>query len=333
MEDWKLFTNENQSQAKSIDWEEDFPDPPSWRSFDIQAEERKRRFIAPQNAIEVVNAALYLRRPLLVTGRPGTGKSSLAYAVAHELGLGEVLKWPITTRTTLEEGLYRYDAIARLRESQRKKRKEEEEIPEDIGKFIQLGPLGTALIPSSPPNKPRILLIDEIDKSDIDLPNNLLNVFEDGEFDIPELIRIKEQTQRGVTVETYYRKQENDRTYTVPQGQVKASTFPFVIMTSNGEREFPPAFLRRCLRLEMPNPDETALKDIVQQHLGAETKQHQEKMNELIKQFLTYRDTQERNLATDQLLNAIYLLTQKNTPTEPEKKVLLDRLFQSLGDI
>ncbi len=330
MEDWKLFTNDNQYQAKSINWEEDFPPPPSWRSFNVQVEERKRRFIAPPNAIETVNAALYLRRPLLVTGRPGTGKSSLAYAVAHELGLGEVLKWPITTRTTLKEGLYRYDAIARLRESQRNK---DDEAPEDIGKFIQLGPLGTALIPSSPPKKPRILLIDEIDKSDIDLPNDLLNVFEDGEFDIPELIRIKNQTQDGVTVETYYRKQKEDRTYTVRQGQVKASTFPFVIMTSNGEREFPPAFLRRCLRLEMPNPDEKALKEIVQQHLAAETKEHQEKMKELIGEFLKYRETQEHNLATDQLLNAIYLLTQKPAPTESEKKVLLERLFQSLGEI
>lgn len=330
MEAWKLFTNENQSKAKSINWEKDFPDPPSWRSFDVQAEERKRRFIAPKNAIEVVNAALYLRRPLLVTGRPGTGKSSLAYAVAHELGLGEVLKWPITTRTTLEEGLYRYDAIARLRESQRNKN---EQVPEDIGQFIQLGPLGTALIPSSPPKKPRILLIDEIDKSDIDLPNNLLNVFEEGEFDIPELIRIKEQTQDGVKVKTYYRKQKADRTYTVRQGQVKASTFPFVIMTSNGEREFPPAFLRRCLRLEMPNPDEKALKDIVQQHLGDETSENKDMRKKLIGEFLKYRDTQERNLATDQLLNAIYLLTQERSPTESEKEVLLNRLFQSLGDI
>ncbi|MEM9273234.1 MAG: MoxR family ATPase [Cyanobacteria bacterium P01_F01_bin.143] len=330
MDDWKLFTNENQSQAKSINWEEDFPDPPSWRSFNTQAEERKRRFIAPANAIEVVNAALYLRRPLLITGRPGTGKTSLAYAVAHELGLGEVLKWPITTRTTLEDGLYRYDAIARLRESQRDKK---DEAPEDIGKFIQLGPLGTALIPSSPSKKPRILLIDEIDKSDIDLPNNLLNVFEDGEFDIPELIRIKEQTQDGVEVETYYRKQEEDRTYTVRQGQVKASTFPFVIMTSNGEREFPPAFLRRCLRLEMPNPDEEALKDIVKQHLGDETSENQEIRKKLIEEFLKYRDTQERNLATDQLLNAIYLLTQERNPTESEKEILLERIFQSLGDI
>ena len=327
--DWKFFTNTNTSQAKSINWE-DFPDPPSWRSFNIKAEERKRRFIAPPNAIEVVNAALYLRRPLLVTGKPGTGKSSLAYAVAFELGLGEVLKWSITTRTTLQDGLYRYDAIARLRESQRNP---DDKSPEDIGKFIQLGPLGTALIPSATPKKPRILLVDEIDKSDIDLPNDLLNIFEDGEFDIPELVRIKEQTPKGVKVATYYRQPGEKRDYTVEQGQVKAKTFPFVIMTSNGEREFPPAFLRRCLRLEMPNPDESALKKIVQQHLGDETPEHRQMIDELIREFLDYQNTEECNLATDQLLNAIYLLTQKPAPTETDKQVLLDRLFQSLGDI
>ncbi len=343
---WKLFTNENQSEPKSINWENDLPDPPSWRSFYVQAEERKRRFIAPPHAIEVVNAALYLRRPLLVTGKPGTGKSSLAYAIAYELGLGEVLKWPITTKTTLEEGLYRYDAIARLRASQESKESKESQTPEDIGKFIQLGPLGTALIPSSPAKKPRILLIDEIDKSDIDLPNNLLNVFEDGEFDIPELIRIKDETQQGVTVQTYYRRQEEARSYTVKQGQVKASTFPFVIMTSNGEREFPPAFLRRCLRLDIPNPDEKALKQIVTQHLKSEAQEHQDKMNELVEEFLTYQKTKERNLATDQLLNAVYLLTQKSYLStqksasedqkerlKKEEEVLLERLFQSLGDV
>ena len=326
--DWKFFTNSN-SQADSINWE-DFPDPPSWRSFGVRAEERKSRFVAPPHAVEVINAALYLRRPLLVTGKPGTGKSSLAYAVARELGLGEVLKWSITTKTTLEEGLYRYDAIARLRESQRNK---DDDTPEDIGKFIQLGPLGTALIPSETAKKPRILLVDEIDKSDIDLPNDLLNVFEDGEFDIPELVRIKEKTADGVKVATYYCNEGEKRDYTVKKGQVKAETFPFVVMTSNGEREFPPAFLRRCLRLEMPNPNEEALKQIVQQHFGEESAEQRQAIDELIREFLNYQNTEERNLATDQLLNAIYLLTRKPAPTELDKKVLLDRLFQSLGDI
>ncbi len=201
----------------------------------------------------MVNAALYLRRPLLITGRPGTGKSSLAYAIAYELGLGEVLKWPINTRSTLQEGLYRYDAIARLRESERQKPQPDpnnsadqspEKDKEDIGKFLQMGPLGTALIPRKKVEerkKPRILLIDEIDKSDIDLPNDLLNVFEEGEFDIPELVRIKAQTDT-VKVATFYRQAGEQRTYQVKDGKVPAETFPFVIMTSNGGTGISPRF-------------------------------------------------------------------------------------------
>ncbi|MFN5514335.1 MAG: AAA family ATPase [Cyanobacteriota bacterium] len=358
-DDWQLFTNTNQART-DIDWEHDLPEPPSWRRFDQKTEERKRRFVAPPGTREVVNAALYLRRPLLITGKPGTGKSSLAYAIAYELGLGEVLKWPINTRSTLQEGLYRYDAIARLRESERQKpvggksqggdmeereegeereEREEREEKEDIGKFLQLGPLGTALIPrenEAERKKPRILLIDEIDKSDIDLPNDLLNVFEEGEFDIPELVRIKAQTDT-VHVATFYRQEGEQRTYPVKDGKVQATTFPFVVMTSNGEREFPPAFLRRCLRLEMPNPNQEDLEKIVRQHLVDESQEFTEAMQALVTEFWQYQQRRERNLATDQLLNAIYLLVEQALPTDKtedaqkKRKNLLDKLFESLG--
>ena len=126
----------------------------------------------------MVNTALFLRRPLLITGKPGSGKSTLAHSVAYELNLGPVLRWPITTRSTLQDGLYRYDAIARLHEASLRGGTPK------IGPFVQLGPLGTAMVPT---RWPRVLLIDEIDKSDIDLPNDLLNIFEEGEFEIPEL--------------------------------------------------------------------------------------------------------------------------------------------------
>lgn len=181
------------------------PDPPPWRDFDggpvadgpgaagTPDENVARRLGAHRQAaelhrpepeeLEAINAALYLRRPLLVTGYPGTGKSTLAHAVAHELKLGRVLRWPVVSRTVLQEGLYRYDAIARLQDVQiAASGGAAEGAAPGIGKYIRLGPLGTALLPTA---RPRVLLIDELDKSDIDLPNDLLNVLEEGSSPSP----------------------------------------------------------------------------------------------------------------------------------------------------
>src|SRR5205823_6354697 len=125
--------------------------------------ERAQAYRADDKVVNMVNAALYLRRPLLVTGRPGTGKSTLAYSIAFELKLGPVLYWPITSRSTLTESLYQYDALGRLQEAslqQSASRSGDFQSP-DIGRFIRLGPLGTALLPRA---RPRVLLIDELDK-------------------------------------------------------------------------------------------------------------------------------------------------------------------------
>ena len=321
MTDWKIFQGNNQVNQKWIDEGSKLPKPPSWRDFNNSNSGPKKRrgetFQARSEEIDLVNAALYLRRPLLVTGKPGTGKTSLAYAVAYELDLEEVLHWPITTRTTLKDGLYNYDAIGRLQDA-KDKDKDKDNLAE-IGKYINLSSLGTALLPS---DKPRVLLIDEIDKSDIDLPNDLLHIFEEGEFEIPELRRIADKLDR-VEVQTAYK----DQKATIEKGRIRCTSFPFVILTSNGERDFPPPFLRRCIRLNIQEPDKTELERIVKAHLQLDD-ELSEKADNLIEQFLKKRQNGE--LATDQLLNAVYLVTRENSPTGTTKDDLIEKILKYL---
>ncbi|MFI6460311.1 AAA family ATPase [Streptomyces sp. NPDC050538] len=255
---------------------------------------------------DLVNAALILRRPLLVTGRPGTGKSTLAYRISRELRLGRVLRWPITSHTTLRSGLYRYDAVGRIHAAATYDAPASDDAPRpmadapvsNIGSFLELGPLGTALLPYA---LPRVLLIDEFDKSDMDLPNDLLDVFEAGEFTVPELARMRSH-QPVVEV----RSDDTDRTVLIENGRVRCREFPLVVITSNGERDFPPAFLRRCLHLHMEEPEPKRLADIVAAHLGPQDKDP--RVAELIRTFAEH-SAQEQGLATDQLLNSIWLAT------------------------
>lgn len=321
------------------------PDPPPWRDFDggpvgeedgLPAPEAgeadgniARRLGAHRQAaelhrpepeeLEAINAALYLRRPLLVTGFPGTGKSTLAHAVAHELKLGRVLRWPVVSRTVLQDGLYRYDALARLQDVQLAASggagggAGAPGGPPGIGKYIRLGPLGTALLPTG---RPRVLLVDELDKSDIDLPNDLLNVLEEGEFALPELERVAD-TEPEVQVLT-----DDGAKVTVRDGRVRCRAFPFIILTSNGERDFPAALLRRCIQLKLGQPGEKRLATMVRAHLGEEAARLGA---DLIREFLSR--SQSELVAADQLLNAIYL-THYAAP--PSREDLADLLIQRL---
>lgn len=312
--DWWIYRGTGRPMY-DIDLTEILPPPPPWRDFggslpepDVQPPEddgeAERRLgsefhlteehVDPHE-LDMVNASLYLRRPLLLTGRPGVGKSALAWRIARELRLGRVLRWPITTHTTLNSGLYSYDAIARVQAAATSQSENTEEPP--IGDFIRLGPLGTAFLPRK---LPRVLLIDELDKSEADLPNNLLSVLEDGEFLIDELARIRHSSSE-VKVHTA----DPNETAAVVDGRVRCYAFPIVIMTSNGEREFPPAFLRRALQLEIKDPNVEQLAAMVANHLLDQEGEHRDR---LVREFVE-RSRAENGLPADRLLDAVFLAT------------------------
>jgi MoxR-like ATPase len=327
-----------------------FPDPPEWRRFTTPAVRTPEGMEAPvpeesdetirrlgrfptsipyakrRHELDLINAAIYLRRPMLITGKAGTGKSTLARSIAVELGLGKVLHWPITSRSSLDYGLYRYDAIGRLQElslvqaaARRAGTPEPEPTVPDIGRFLRLGPLGSALLPR---HRPRVLLIDEIDKSDIDLPNDLLTVFEDGFFEIPELVRMRS------TAPVFVMEADSDVTVGITGGVVRCNEFPIIVMTSNGERDFPPAFLRRCIRIRLKAPDDDRVAEIVGAHLGpAGIAAGQQVMADFVRRVALGED-----LAADQLMNAIHMITTGERGPDEDISTLIEELIRPLNE-
>jgi MoxR-like ATPase len=247
-------------------------EPPPWRKLADakmverstapafnEAEQRRGETYACSGAEEIlrVNIALALRRPLLVSGRPGIGKSTLAYHLAWTLGLGPPLRWEVNSQTTLKDGLYSYDAVDHLQATQTR---DGTKGKATLDEFIKLGPLGTSLLPTK---LPRVLLIDELDKATFDLPNDLLHVFEEGAFTIPELIR----HDKDGRVYPFDARGSDDRV-AIPNGRVQALHHPVVVITDNGERVFPDAFRRRCVPLSLKTPDDAVLLAIVGNLLG-----------------------------------------------------------------
>lgn len=309
------------------------PPVPPWRQPGRAREEILARTFRPNDAlVDAVNTALYLRRPLLLTGKPGTGKSALAHAVASQLCLGTVIEWAINSRSTLQEGLYQYDALARLQYIQQASSRPEPDRRQDetgeLGMFLTLGPLGTALASAQ---APRALLVDEIDKSDVDLPNDLLNVLDTGHFVIPELKRVGDRYPE-VTISA----RDNER-IVVRRGEITFAEYPFVVLTSNGERDFPAPFLRRCVQCQIAEPNDTELAEIVSAHfatilqqLRQENLELDDEVRRLISDFVAKRG--KVTLATDQLLNAVHMML--STPDElPEAKRnrILATAFQGLS--
>lgn len=184
-------------------------------------------YVATQDLMLAVNAAIALQRPLLVKGEPGTGKTMLAEEVAQALGLN-LLQWHIKSTTKAQQGLYEYDAVSRLRDSQLG-----DDRVKDIHNYIVKGVLWQAFTAE----QPTALLIDEIDKADIEFPNDLLRELDRMEFYVYETREL-----------------------------IKARQRPIVFITSNNEKELPDAFLRRCFFHYIQFPDAQTMQDIVKVH-------------------------------------------------------------------
>ena len=184
-------------------------------------------YVATEDLTVAVNAAVTLERPLLVKGEPGTGKTELARQVAGSLGL-PIIEWHIKSTTRAQQGLYEYDAVSRLRDSQLG-----DERVNDVRNYIRKGKLWQAFEADGK----SVLLIDEIDKADIEFPNDLLQELDRMSFDVYET-----------------------------QERIAAKERPIVVITSNNEKELPDAFLRRCFFHYIKFPDRETMADIIEVH-------------------------------------------------------------------
>ena len=258
------------------------------------------QYVASEELMSAVNVAVALQKPLLIKGEPGTGKTMLAQAVAEAMGLRLII-WNVKSTTKAQDGLYVYDVVQRLYDSQFGTHG-----VDDIARYIKLGKLGEAFRSE----ERVVLLIDEIDKADLEFPNDLLWELDQMEFHIPE------------TGET-----------------VKANHRPVVIITSNAEKELPDAFLRRCVFHYIDFPDKEQMERIVRVHFPD---LEQNLVNQALAAFYWVRELRdiEKKPSTSELVDWLRALTvggvapEKITATIPFAGVLLkkDKDLRTLQD-
>ena len=246
---------------------------------DFQSTEQ---YVASEELLASVNVAIALEKPLLIKGEPGTGKTMLAKAVAESLGK-KLIIWNIKSTTQAQDGLYVYDTIQRLYDGQFG-----EEGVNDIARYIKLGKLGEAFDSEDQV----ILLIDEIDKADLEFPNDLLWELDQMEFYINETKRT-----------------------------VKAKHRPIVIITSNAEKELPDAFLRRCIFHYIDFPDKELMEQIVKTHYPDVEQKLLENAMEVFYKIRTLRDIRKKP-STSELIDWINALQVGGMSAETLKKEL-----------
>lgn len=248
------------------------------------------RYIATRDLKIAVNAAVALERPLLIKGEPGTGKTVLAYEIAKAFD-APLITWHVKSTTKAHNGLYEYDAVSRLRDSQLG-----EERVHDVRNYLKKGKLWEAF---TAPARP-VLLIDEIDKADIEFPNDLLQELDRMEFYV----------------------QETDET-------IRAEVRPIVIITSNNEKELPDAFLRRCFFHFIRFPDAETLSAIVDVHFpGIKPRL----VSEALKTFYEIRDTPglKKKPSTSELLDWLKLLLVEDIDAETLREKTPNKLIPPL---
>ena len=227
-----------------------------------------KQYVATSDLIEAVNASITLEKPLLIKGEPGTGKTKLAEEIALKFNTN-LIKWNVKSTTKAHQGLYEYDAVSRLRDSQLGNDK-----VNDVANYIKKGVLWNSFITKKKP----VLLIDEIDKADIEFPNDLLQELDTMEFFVYETGEF-----------------------------IKAKQRPIVIITSNNEKDLPDAFLRRCFFHYINFPDVNTLEQIVKVHYPDIKKNL---VNASINSFLSVRDTAgiKKKPSTSELLDWLKLI-------------------------